>query len=149
MALLSLSWYNFPRLRRAVHHPCSASSGRGAVVAAASVQAARASRVCLHRAHRVARRYHAPWHLGDKRQLWCLLVHNWATAVQCRSRRRCPRRHVQCLQLLVCRCTARCWGPVLALCMDRARHFCVIGCALCGARRLRSVQYWVMSSRVM
>ena len=26
----------------------------------------RASRVCLHRAHRVARRYHAPWHLGER-----------------------------------------------------------------------------------
>ena len=51
-------------------------------------------------------------------------------------------------RLLVCRCTARCWGPVLALCMDRARHFCVTGCALCGARRLRSVQYWVMSTVV-
>ena len=110
----------------------------------------RASRVCLHRAHRVARRYHAPWHLGGKRQLWCLLVHDWATAAQCRSLVVAALAAMcSAFRLLVCRCTARCWGPVLALCMDRARHVCVTGCALCGARRLRSVQYWVMSSRVM
>ena len=56
---------------------------------------------------------------------------------------------------LYCRaCTARCWGPVLALCMDRAWHFCVWlwvrlgGCALCvvliGGSAEVSVQYSIV-----
>ena len=45
----------------------------------------------------------------------------------CRFRRRCSRRQ----RLPAARCTARCSGPVLALCMDRASGTLACGGVLC------------------
>ena len=143
MALLSLSWYNFSSpAARSTTSARSASSGRWAVQ---QPRCKRASRVCLHRAR--LSRPTAP-SSSASRQVAALgpsharLRH----CCHCCSRRRCSRRHVQCLpvvrMLLHCALLRRCVSPVHGPCLAllRVAVLCVVL-----DRRLRSsvLQYCI------
>ena len=130
MALLSLSWYKFSSpAARSTTYARSALSGRWAVQ---QPRCKRASRVCLHRAR--LSRPTAPSSSASRRQVAALgpsharLRH----CCHCCSRRRCSRRHVQCLpvvrMLLHCALLRRCASPVHGPCLAllRVAVLCVV-----------------------